>query len=204
MREHLSLLRRFLRTGILRPALVCALLMLAAAAAGGFAAWQFPQAVEQTLAQLTETIASSGVVDAAGNISAFGLLRHNWTAMLITLVYGFAPFIFLPAVALLSNGFLLGIMGGWYVAQGMSPALFLAGILPHGIFELSALVLSAACGVRLCLNMGRLVTSNPRRMPMTELLCDLLRVLLLVIAPLTVIAAFVEAYVTPWVMGFFL
>ena len=39
---------------------------------------------------------------------------------------------------------------------------------------------------------------------MVELLCGLLRVLLLTVMPLTVAAAFIEAYVTPAVMALFL
>ena len=79
-----------------------------------------------------------------------------------------------------------------------------AGILPHGIFELPALVLSIACGVYLCRNMCRLVTSSPRRVPMVALLGDLLRVLVVLVAPMTVAAAFIECYVTPVIMGLFL
>ena len=82
--------------------------------------------------------------------------------------------------------------------------LYLAGILPHGIFELPALVIAAACGVCLCRNMGRLVTSSPKRVPMVELLSDLLRVLLFWSLPMTVAAAFPEAYVTPLVMALFM
>ena len=52
--------------------------------------------------------------------------------------------------------------------------------------------------------MCRLVVSSPDRVPMLELLEELLRVVVLVIAPLTAAAAFVECYVTPVVMGFFM
>ena len=39
---------------------------------------------------------------------------------------------------------------------------------------------------------------------MVELLSDLLRVMLLVVLPLTVLAAVMECYVTPVVMGLFM
>ena len=105
---------------------------------------------------------------------------------------------------LFSNAFLIGAMGAYYRINGMPLSVFLAGILPHGVFELPALVLASACGVYLCRNMGRLVVGGPGRVPMVELLCGLLRVLLLTVMPLTVAAAFIEAYVTPAVMAFFL
>jgi len=65
-------------------------------------------------------------------------------------------------------------------------------------------VLSIACGACLCRNMCRLAVSSPRRIPMVELLGDLLRVLVMVVAPLTVAAAFTECYVTPVIMSMFL
>ena len=39
---------------------------------------------------------------------------------------------------------------------------------------------------------------------MVELLSDLLRVMLLIVLPMTVAAAFIEAYVTPLVMSLFM
>ena len=52
--------------------------------------------------------------------------------------------------------------------------------------------------------MGRIVTSSPQRVPMVDLLSSLLRVLLFLVMPMTVLAAFLEAYVTPIVMALFL
>ena len=55
-----------------------------------------------------------------------------------------------------------------------------------------------------CKEMCRIVTSSSQRVPLVELASDLLRVLLLVVLPLTVLAAVMECYVTPVVMGLFL
>ena len=134
----------------------------------------------------------------------FGLLMNNWRAMLLSAAYGFIPFLFLPVISLLVNGALLGIMASYYMTHGMSMLLFLAGILPHGVLELPALVLSIACGACLCRNMCRLAVSSPQRIPMVELLGDLLRVLVLLVAPMVVAAAFIECYITPVIMGLFL
>ena len=87
---------------------------------------------------------------------------------------------------------------------GLPLSLYLAALLPHGIFELAALVLAAACGVYLCRNIGRLVTNSPKKIPAVELLTDLLRVLVMVIAPLTAAAAFIESYITPVIASFFM
>lgn len=202
--EQFGLLRDFLRGSFRRTLLWCALGLLLSAGLGFAIAKLEPDVVDQVLSFFTQMIQEAGVVDEAGTFSPFALLTNNWRAMLVSILYGFIPFLFLPAVTLLVNGALLGILAGWYHSQGISLALYLAGILPHGVLELPALVLSAACGVVLCRNMCKLVTSDPKRTPMVDLLSDLLRVLLLLIAPMVVAAAFIEAYLTPYVMELFL
>ena len=90
------------------------------------------------------------------------------------------------------------------MVRGMSLLAYLTGIVPHGVFEIPALIFSIACGVHLCRAMNQLVTSHPDRAPLPAVLEDLLRVLVLLVAPLTVAAAFVECYVTPVIMNLFL
>ena len=202
-REQAALLRTFLRTGFRRTVLWCGLGMAAAGVLGFAAAQIRPGLAEELINAFREQVTQSGVVDEEGAMSVFALLMNNWRAMLLTAMYGFIPFLFLPLISLLVNGALLGIMASYYMTHGMSMLLFLAGILPHGVLELPALVLSIACGVQLCRNMCLLVTSSPRRVPMVELLGDLLRVMVLLVAPMTVAAALIECYVTPAVMWLF-
>lgn len=202
--EQVSLLGDFFRSGFRRTVLWCAVGMIAAAVLGFGAAMISPEMAWDALDAFAEQVAEAGVVDEAGQMSVFALLMNNWRAMLFSILYGLIPFIFLPAVSLMSNGMLLGIMTGVYQANGMPVVVLAAGVLPHGVFELPALILSIACGVRLCRNMSFLVARSRKSVPFIELAEDLLRVLVLVIAPLTVAAAFIECYVTPVIMGWFL
>ena len=204
MREHLSQLGRFLREDLRRTAIGCAIGMVAAIALGAVAGALAPEVVTQVMEAFMEMVLEAGVVDEAGNLSPFALLLNNWRAMLVTICYGFLPFIYLPVLTLVSNGFLIGLMAAYYHFAGLPLSLYLAALLPHGIFELAALVLAAACGVYLCRNIGRLVTNSPKKIPAVELLTDLLRVLVMVIAPLTAAAAFIESYVTPVIASFFM
>ena len=204
LKEHLHLLGQFLQTDFRKILLGCALAMAAAVLLGFLLGYLSPEAVNMVLEQFMAMVEESGIMDSAGNLSPFGLLTNNWTAMLIAVIYGFVPFLYLPVFTLAVNSMLIGLMAAWYQSSGFSMGLFLAGILPHGIFELPALVIASACGVCLCRNMCRLVTSSPNRVPMVDLLSDLLRVMLLMVLPMTVAAAFLEAYVTPVVMALFM
>ena len=204
LKENLVLVRRFLRTGFRTSVLLCAAGFLAAGIAGYFIGTLSPETVESVIAFFMETIEQSGVIEDDGTISTFALLANNWSAILISVVYGLLPFVFLPLSSLLTNGFILGISGAMYQLYGQSLSLWLAALIPHGIFELPALVLSVAGGVYLCFHVSRFVLRYPNRAPMPDVFCNVLRVMLLVVAPLTIAAAFVEAYVTPAIMSFFL
>lgn len=204
LKEQLSLLGQFLRTDFRKVFIGCLLAMALAIVLGFVVGSLSPETVNTVLEQFMAMVEDAGIMDSDGNISPFGLLTNNWSAMLLAVVYGFVPFLFLPAISIVSNGLLIGLLAAWYHGNGISMWLYLAGILPHGIFELPALVIAAACGVCLCRNMSRIVTSSPRRVPMVELLSNLLRVLLFLVMPMTVLAAFLEAYVTPIVMALFL
>lgn len=204
LKEQLSLLGQFLRTDFRKVFIGCLLAMALSIILGFVVGSLSPETVNTVLEQFMAMVEDAGIMDSDGNISPFDLLTNNWSAMLLAVVYGFVPFLFLPAISIVSNGLLIGLLAAWYHGNGISMGLYLAGILPHGIFELPALVIAAACGVCLCRNMSRIVTSSPRRVPMVELLSNLLRVLLFLVMPMTVLAAFLEAYVTPIVMALFL
>ena len=79
----------------------------------------------------------------------------------------------------------------------------LAGLVPHGIFEVPALLLSLAAGLCLCRNINRYIRCNEKGM-MKPLLLDLLRVVGLLVVPLLALAAVMEAYVTPLAMQLFM
>ena len=204
LKEQFILLAKFLRTDFRKTVLWCAAGMAAAAVLGFAFSMLQPDMAWNMIQNFMEQIAQSGVIDEAGEISVFALLMNNWRAMLVSALYGLLPFVFLPLISLLTNGLMLGVMFGIYQANGLSLATLLDGLVPHGIFELPALIFSVACGIRLCKNMGLIVLNNPEKMPFLELAEELLRVLIFVIAPLTMAAAFIECYVTPIVMGLFM
>lgn len=204
LNEQITLLSQFLRGRFGRTVGFCALGMLAAAALGVGIGLLFPAESVEVMRSFMAQVEEMGVVDEQGQLSVFSLLMNNWRAMLVSAAYGFIPFLFLPLLSLLTNGLLLGILAAVLQSGGTSLLAYLAGILPHGIFELPALVLSVACGVTLCRNLCGLVVSSSDRVPLLQLLEELLRVLVLLVAPMTVVSAFIECYVTPTVMRLFL
>ena len=144
--------------------------------------------------------------DAFGGITAldpFGMMieifknnvRNSFTALLLGLLFGIVPFIF----AVL-NGIVLGILADFFV-KTKGAVFVLAAILPHGIIELPVVLMSVGIGFRLghaaYLMMMRLKTSY-------ELMHELRQAIIFyvkIIAPLLLIAALVESYVTPLIVS---
>lgn len=144
----------------------------------------------------TQQVIDAGVVDADGSFSVLRLLGNNLQAMLLAIGYGFIPFLFLPALSLGINALLLGGFAAYYCINGIPLWFYIAGILPHGIFELTALVLALAGGLYLCRSITDYIRCNEKGV-VGPLVKNLLRLLTLHILPLLIAAALVETYVTP-------
>lgn len=133
-----------------------------------------------------------------GSLNAPFLFMNNTRAVALIFVLGLFSFGVLGILLYMLN---IGIIGGVYALielLGMNPArMFAAGVLPHGIFELPALMIGSA----IALYMGAaLVTPQTGRSMgevIIELLADWVKIFLGIVVPLLAVAAVIEAYVTP-------
>ena len=159
-----------------------------------------PDIPVSVISAFNEDIAGSGIVQEDGSFNVLALFTNNLRAMVLGVLYGFIPFLYLPALALGVNAAILGMLASLIDGQWL---LLAAGILPHGIFELPALFLSLAAGLCLCKNINVYIRKNEKGV-MKPLLLNILRVVVLLVLPLLVIAAVMETYVTPALMQLFL
>ena len=204
IRMHLGELRTFFRTQAAKSCWMVALVFLAFVLFGYIGCRAQPEAMEMVVSYFQQMVEESGIVSESGSVSPLGLLINNWLAMLFSILYGFIPFLYFPLISVASNAVIIGAMAAYYQVLNLPLTLFLAGILPHGIFELPALFIAGTMGFLLCRNIVRIILHNGRAVPMVELLANILRTLLFVIFPLLVCAALIEAYVTPAIMNLFL
>ena len=133
------------------------------------------------------------LTDGAGNLSPLLLLANNLRACAVTMLYGLIPFVRLPALALGVNAVLLGGLAACYAATDTTMLLYAASLLPHGIFELPALILAFSMGLYIC-----------AALPLGACLGLAARLLVFLLLPLLILAALTEAYVTPLAAGLFL
>ncbi|MBQ3964719.1 MAG: stage II sporulation protein M [Firmicutes bacterium] len=141
-----------------------------------------------------------------GTISAPLLFLNNLKACLIAMATGLIPFLFIPVLVLGVNAAVMGAVASMYRMAGMSVvSMYLFGILPHGIFELPAILLSISMGLYLCYCLvKRICEGRYNRGIVKEALGNMLRTLLTLIIPLLAIAAVIETYVTPILMNHFI
>lgn len=122
----------------------------------------------------------------------------NVSALLLS--FALSPiFCLVPVVALVFNGWLLGIVST-AVIEEQSLGYLLAGLLPHGIFELPAFIMGEA--VALSFGATALLTlfKKEGKSLLRHTLRQNLRYLglaLLLLLP----AAVIETYLIPWILG---
>jgi uncharacterized membrane protein SpoIIM required for sporulation len=99
-----------------------------------------------------------------------------------------------PAVMMLFNGLLIGVVGSACARAGMGVALW-SFVAPHGVLELPAIFIAGGAG--LLLGKGMLFPGTlPRRDSIAEAGRDAVR-LLLGVLPVLVIAGVIEGFVSP-------
>lgn len=134
-------------------------------------------------------------------ISAPLIFGQNLRAIAFMMLFGLFTFGVLGMLVLLINVGLLGAVLAFVGIFGQSPGLIFAfGILPHGIFELPALFLSAAVVFRMGVVLVTPDVSRTMGEVLIENFADWCKVTLGLILPLLLIAAVVETYITPMLL----
>jgi stage II sporulation protein M len=160
--------------------------------------------------ELTQTLLSTvidkfqGIME-NGEISLINLFINNLQASILGILLGLIPFLFIPILGIFSNAAVLGLVFSSYQATAIPLwKLIVLGILPHGIFELTAVFLCYAMGLCVCWNLTKKIVGQRKRQNMKILLQNCLRTTVLIVVPLLMIAALVETYITGQLVGTFM
>ena len=144
---------------------------------------------------------SVGLVQAKQHLSASLILGNNIRATLVVILGGLVSFSVLGIMAYLANVGLVGAVLGVFSLIGYSPGqLFAAGILPHGLFEIPALMLTTAAVLRMGAVLVTPQTGKSMGQVTLEVVADCAKILVGLAVPLLTLAAFIEAYITPSIL----
>lgn len=151
--------------------------------------------LEQSLEELPD------LAGLRGQLNPSFLFLNNTRAVAFIFLAGLLSFSVLGVLLYMVN---IGLIGGVYALfelLGFQPLpLFLAGVLPHGIFELPALMIGSA----VVLYFGAAIVTPQLGKSMGEIILELLadwaKIFIAVVVPLLAIAAVIESYVTPGIL----
>ena len=162
-----------------------------------------PGYIDLTPDRITEirTLVASNLTDLdqlGDRLPAPVLFYHNARTIVAFLLLGLVSFGTLGLTLFLGNIALVGGVLGAANLVGLSPWLmFAAGILPHGIFELTSVFIATAAMLKAG---AQLVTPQPDK-SLGEILlislADWFRVFIGIVVPFLAVAAVIEIYVTP-------
>ncbi len=169
------------------------LILFAAAVFFGFwAAQNYPEEIGSYLEEMQSFFASMESPTSWGIF--INILGNNVEAMLTVVLLGIFAGLF-SFTFLLANGFVVGVFLYLYDVQGLLP-VFVMGILPHGIFEIPAMLFSAAIGLRIGATAVKKLFR--KKESLTRELAEGIKFTVLCTIPVLALAAFIEAYATPY------
>jgi uncharacterized membrane protein SpoIIM required for sporulation len=185
----------FLRT---RGAIVVSVFLLVVGAALGTASERLSLVPGRSVMVLLQAQLPTGgeLVTGTPHLFVF-ILGHNLLVGMLMAVFAPVTLGVVGGLMLLVNGFVLGYLGGVFVGFSRFD-YFACGTLPHGVIELTALVLAYAFALRIAASMVR-PSQQGWLVGMRLAVADYGRGAV-VFFPLFTIAAFIEAYVTPVVL----
>lgn len=157
--------------------------------------WFVPDIVPDARGAVDETI--TGILNAVQGlppIALFALIFLNNALKTFVVMFAGLMLGVLPAAFLFANGAILGIVAA-RSAEIVGVWVTTASILPHGVFELPAVLLGAAVGLRLGTLLLRRLRTGP--LALKPHLTAAGRFYLTFVAPLLAAAAAIEIWVTP-------
>jgi stage II sporulation protein M len=179
----------------LTNAVVIAFLLFSATLTVGWVGTiQNPAIGEQLMSVFQKEVA--GEIISNNSLDIFVKLFFNNLEACIMLFLGGASFGILTIFILSLNGIVIGSI--MEIVHKDHSALFVAAaILPHGIFEIPAFIISGALGILLAQSLvsewyGGADTASVAR--------NYARIFMVYVIPLVAVAAFVEAFITPVVI----
>lgn len=165
-----------------------------------------PEQAQKKLIDLTKNLLKKIPLHASGFRLCFAIFVNNSKVSLFSILFGLIPFIFLPILAAIANGFSTGVITSASYIKGYNFGFVLVAILPHGVFELPAILYAVSIGVNLSFQISKriLFGSESSDERFLLILKRIFKTWVSVIIPLLLVAAIMEAFVTPFLVKIFL
>ena len=154
--------------------------------------------VQDTIGQLGEEIFAEDV-----SLPVIPLFINNVRASFMATALGLIPFLRLPILSFIINVLLIPVvLGAINLGNPMGVvSAFVLGVLPHGIIELTAILISIIMGLRICRSISWAIRGKSGEMRPGEIIMLSVKTFVLVVIPALAVAAVIEIYVTTAILG---
>jgi uncharacterized membrane protein SpoIIM required for sporulation/ABC-type transport system involved in multi-copper enzyme maturation permease subunit len=154
-----------------------------------------PEKIQKVVDNISDLPQLAGL---GNKINAPFLFMNNTRAVALIFFAGLFSFSVLGILLYMANIGLLGGVFALFQLIGVHPwPIFLAGVAPHGIFEIPALMIGSAVVLYMGASIVTPQVGKSMGEVMIELFADWVKIFLGVVIPLLAVAAVIEAYVTP-------
>ena len=170
--------------------LIIVSIFVAFAAIGYSVAIMSPTYTDQTISEVKEQVGPLKETSALGLM--LGIFENNVIKCFLVVVLGLAAGV-APLLFTVANGIVIGIVVGATIGKTGLPYV-LVGILPHGVIEMPMVFLSAAIGLKLGWDVLRALVR--KQVPIWKDIKEGLLIFVFWVAPLLLVAAFMETFVT--------
>ena len=198
LRKSIRFVNDYVRKNVLVPGIAVGVVFLVLAILSFFETRLLPDEIlREIYATIQSVFAGANVLNSDGTLSFFGIFYHNLRAGVLITLSGFVPFLFLPVAGIVLNSVFLGSFLGIYsVFSNENMILMIAKyILPHGIFEIPALILQGAIGAKLCVVLCKKIFRKAKNESFVYHVKGCLGSFVLYVIPLLIVAAFIEAVI---------
>lgn len=185
------------------PLVVVLITLMGGGVFGGYYATRhpFPPGLIQLDSLPTDAFENLSSIDILPDFSTAGIFFNNVRAVMLGAVLGIFSFGALALILLMIPLTLVSFFTVEVALLGYSPWVFVAAfILPHGIIELPAAIIGTAFALRL----GAALVSPPTGLDVGQgfllVLADFCKIFFFLVVPLLLVAAFIEANLTPQIV----
>ena len=145
-----------------------------------------PEIIEQRILEFIRQLLETTDGMSSGQLMSF-IFLNNLQSSFFFFIFGVVLGIF-SVLTVILNGYLLGFVSAR--AINIDGIFVLWRLVPHGIFELPAVLISMGLGLKL----GTFIFRKKKIKSLKEFLMNSLRVFVFVIIPLLIIAAIIEGF----------
>lgn len=155
------------------------------------------ESLNEVYTVINQIFSEKDVVNPDGSLSFWGIFFNNLRAGAIISAVGFVPFLFLSSFYVALNAGIVGVLLGLFDVMTTENVfiMFVKFILPHGVFEIPAIILEGAIGSVLCLSLTKKIFRKEKNGKFSYHVKGCIGIFVLYVIPMIIIAAFIEAVV---------